>query len=185
MNIPLTDFYRFENGELVTETTKDVFLGKRTVLFMVPGAFTPTCSEKQLPEFEAAYDDITAKGIDQVICMAINDDYVMQAWGKSLGIEKVRLIGDGNGHFSIGVKAAVDKSNLGFGARAWRLALVLNENGMVEWAGVEEGKRDNATDDLYVDSTPARVLEALDQIAAAKAQAAAAETQALLDATES
>ena len=185
MNIPLTDFYRFENGKLVTETTKDIFLGKRTVLFMVPGAFTPTCSEKQLPDFEATYDDIIAKGIDQVVCMAINDDYVMQAWGKSLGIKKVRLVGDGNGHFSIGVKAAVDKSNLGFGARAWRLALVLNENGMVEWAGVEEGKRDNATDDLYIDSTPARVLEALDQIAAAKAQAEAADTQALLDAANS
>ena len=72
----------------------------------------------------------------------------------------------------------------GLGARAWRLALILNENGMVEWAGVEEGKRDNPTDDLYVSSTPAEVLSALDQIAAAQAQAEAADTQALLDAVQ-
>ena len=185
MNIPQSDFFSFQKGKLVTETTKDIFLGKRTVLFMVPGAFTPTCSEKQLPDFEATYDDFIAKGIDQVVCMSVNDDYVMKAWGKSLKIKKVRLIGDGNGHFTVGVKAAVDKSNLGFGARAWRLALVVNENGMVEWAGVEEGKRDNATDDPYVESTPERVLSALDQIEAAKAQAAAAEAQALLDAANS
>ena len=183
MNIPLTDFFSYPSGELVTETTKEIFLGKRTVLFMVPGAFTPTCS-CQLSDFEAAYDDITAKGIDQVLCMSVNDDYVMQAWGESLGINKVRLVGDGNGHFAIGVKAAVDRSHAGLGARAWRLALVLNENGMVEWAGVEEGKRDNPTDDLYTASTPAEVLSALDQIAAAQAQAEAADTQALLDAVQ-
>ena len=182
MSIPQSDFYLREGGEWAIKTSKDLFLGKRTVLFMVPGAFTPTCSEKQVPAFEAAYDDITALGVDQVLCMAINDAFVMNAWADSLGATKVKFIPDGNGHFTLGVKAAVDKSNFGFGARAWRLALILNENGIVEWAGVEEGKRDNASDDPYEASTPEAVIDALKQIQAAKEQAAAAEQQALAEA---
>lgn len=182
MSIPQTDFYLRKDGDWDIKTSSDLFLGKRTVIFMVPGAFTPTCTEQQLPEFEAAYDKITSYGVDQVCCLSVNDAFVMDAWGKSLGIEKVKMIPDGNGDFTLGVSAAVAKNNRGFGARAWRLALILNENGVVEWAGVEPGKRDNASDDPYFASSPDAVLSALEQIKAAKEQAAAAEAQALVDA---
>jgi len=160
-NLPIVDFYLREGGEWVTKTTNDIFLGKRTVLFMLPGAFTPTCSNQQLPGFEAAYDDIIAQGVDQVVCLSVNDAFVMNAWGEYLGIEKVILLPDGNGAFTSGLKAAVAKENLGMGARAWRLALIINENGIVEWAGIEDGQRANASDDPYEKSTPEQVLIAL------------------------
>ena len=181
MNIPQTDFYLREGGELVVKTTRDLFVGKRTVVLLVPGAFTPTCTD-QLPAFEAAYKDFTAKGVEQILCVSVNDGFVMNAWGKSLKIKNVKLIPDGNGSFSNGVKALVDKGNVGMGSRAWRIALILNEDGFVEWSGVEEGKRDFASDDPYTETTPERVLEALDLVANARAQAAAAEAQALAEA---
>ena len=173
MQLPQVDLYFRTDGEWDIKTTTDVFLDKRTVLFMVPGAFTPTCSEQQLPGFEAAYDEITALGVDQVLCMSVNDAFVMNAWGESLGIKKVKLIPDGNGAFTTGLKAAVAKENLGFGVRAWRLAVIVNENGMVEWAGIEDGQRPNASDDPYSRSTPEEVIVALKTL---KANAEAAET---------
>ncbi len=175
MNLPQCDFYLRENGESVIKTTRDLVVGKRTVIFMVPGAFTPTCSNKQLPEYEAAYDALVAKGVDQVLCVSVNDAYVMNAWAESLGVEKVKMIPDGNGTFTVGAKALVSKTNLGFGSRAWRCALLVSSDGMVEWAGVEEGKRDEASDDPYVESSPERVLAVLDQIEAMKRQAAEAQ----------
>ena len=183
MQLPITDFFVLNGltNQINTVTTKDVFLGKRTVLFMLPGAFTPTCSEQQLPQFEAAYDEIASYGIDQVICVSVNDAFVMRAWGKSLGIEKVQLLPDGNGSFTSGIKGAVAKENLGFGARAWRLAMIVNENGMVEWAGVEDGQRANASDDPYEKSTPQEVIMALRGLELQAAAAAEAEAQALAD----
>ena len=182
MSIPQTDFYLRKDGEWDIQTSKDLFLGQRTVIIMLPGAFTPTCSEQQLPAFEKAYKEIKSYGVDQICCISVNDAFVMNAWGKSLKIKNVKLIPDGNGDFTQGVKAAVDKSNLGMGGRAWRLALILNENGIVEWAGVEPGKRDNASDDPYEQSTPEAVIDALKQIKAIQEQAAAAEQQARVDA---
>ncbi len=183
MNIPQSDFYLREGNELVVKTTRDLLDGKRTVILMVPGAFTPTCTN-QLPAFEAAYDDFTAKGVEQVLCVSVNDGFVMNAWGESLGIKNVKMIPDGNGTFTNGVQALVDKGNVGMGSRSWRIALILNEQGMVEWAGVEEGKRSFASDDPYEATTPEKVLEAIDLVEAAKAQAAAAEAQALAQAAE-
>ncbi len=91
MNIPQSDFYLREGNELVVKTTRDLLDGKRTVILMVPGAFTPTCTN-QLPAFEAAYDDFTAKGVEQVLCVSVNDGFVMNAWGESLGIKNVKMI---------------------------------------------------------------------------------------------
>ena len=162
-SLPQVDFYLREDGEWSVKTTKDIFGGKRTVLFMLPGAFTPTCTEQQLPAFEAFYDSITEFGVDQVLCMAVNDAFVMNAWGESLGIEKVKLIPDGNGAFTGGIKAAVSKENVGMGARAWRLAMIISAGGVPEWIGVEEGQRANASDDPYVNSTPEAVKAALAQ----------------------
>jgi len=119
-----------------------------------------------LPGFEACYDEITKLGVDQVVCVSVNDAFVMRAWGKQLGIEKVKLLPDGNGSFTEGLKGLVSKGNLGFGMRAWRLAMIVSATGIVEWAGVEEGQRANASDDPYEESTPERVIGALIQLEA-------------------
>ena len=99
-----------------------------------------------------------------------------------LGIEKVKLIPDGNGSFTNGIKALVPKENLGFGMRAWRLAMIISADGLVEWVGVEKGQRTNASDDPYEESTPERVLGALTILKANEEAAKAADATAEADA---
>jgi len=178
MNIPCVDFYFAEKGGVVIETTKEIFLGKRTVLFVVPGAFEPV-STSQLWGFEVAYNDICSNEIDQVLCASVNDNYVMEAWGRSLGIKNVKLIPDGNGYFTQGLKAVVANENTGMGLRSWRIAFIINENGIVEWAGVEEGQRANASDDPYEETTPNKVIIALKELNANNAAADGADTDIL------
>lgn len=160
MQVPYVDFIFREGGEFVTRTSKEIFSGKRVVLFALPGAFTPTCTNQQLPGFEAAYNEIKGYGIDEVYCLSVNDAFVMNAWFDSLNIQSVKALPDGNGEFSVKAGMAVQKNNVGFATRSWRYALVLND-GDIEWAGAEEGKRDNATDDPYEASTPDRVIQYL------------------------
>lgn len=173
MQIPYVDFIFREGGEFVTRTSKQIFSNKRVVLFALPGAFTPTCSEQQLPGFEAAYEQITSYGVDEIYCLSVNDAFVMNAWFDSLGISKVKALPDGNGAFTASASMAVRKENLGFAARSWRYVAVIND-GNVEWTGVEEGKRDNASDDPYEASTPERVIQYLQ---AKQAQDAEVETK--------
>ena len=107
-----------------TVTSHELFLGKRVVLFSLPGAFTPTCSTFQLPGFEENYDKIRSRSIDEVYCISVNDSFVMNAWAKSQGIEKVKVIPDGTGEFTRFMGMLVDKSHLGFGMRSWRYMCV-------------------------------------------------------------
>lgn len=169
MNLPIVDFIFREGGEFVTRTSKEIFSGKRVVVFALPGAFTPTCTEQQLPGFEAAYDEIKGYGIDEIYCLSVNDAFVMNAWFDSLGVTKVKALPDGNGAFTAAAGMAVQKTNLGFAIRSWRYAIVVN-NGELEWSGVEEGKRDNASDDPYEASTPQRVIQYLEAKQAADAE---------------
>ena len=108
-------------------TTQDIFGGKRVVLFALPGAFTPTCSSTHLPGYEKLYEEIKAQGVDEVICLSVNDAFVMFQWGKKLGAEKVFLLPDGNGEFTKGMGMLVEKSNLGFGMRSWRYSMVVDD----------------------------------------------------------
>lgn len=160
MQVPYVDFVFRENGEFVTRTSKEIFTGKRVVVFALPGAFTPTCTNQQLPGFEAAYDEIKGYGVDEVYCLSVNDPFVMNAWFDSLNITKVKALPDGNNAFTSNIKMSVSKENLGFGLRSWRYAIVIND-GNVEWAGVEEGQRNLASDDPYEASTPDRVVQYL------------------------
>ena len=159
-SIPAIDIVNRVDDEFVTQNTFDLFRGKRVVLFAVPGAFTPTCSSQQLPGFEEAYDEITSLGVDEVYCVSVNDAFVMNAWFKDAGIEKVKPLPDGNYEFTQGVSSVVEKSNVGFGFRSWRYACVINNN-KIEWVGTEEGQRDDADNDAYEESTPDKVLEYL------------------------
>ena len=119
-------------------TTQELFAGKRVVLFAVPGAFTPTCSQKHLPGFVEKADEIKAKGVDSIICTSVNDAFVMDAWAKDRSAaDKVTLIADGNGDLAKALGLDFDGSGIGFGIRSQRYALVVND-GVVETVAVEK-----------------------------------------------
>lgn len=118
-------------------STDELFGGKKVVLFAVPGAFTPTCSNQHLPGFIDHADEIRAKGVDDIICMSVNDAFVMGAWGKERGAgEKVRMIADGNGDLSKALGLDFDGSGIGFGLRCQRFAAIV-EDGVVTKLAVE------------------------------------------------
>jgi peroxiredoxin len=118
--------------------TKDLFGGRKVVLFALPGAFTPTCSAKHLPGFVEKADQIKARGVDEIVCLSVNDAFVMGAWAKAQGAAgKVTLVADGNGEFSKAVGLDFDGSNFGMGVRSQRYAAVI-ENGVVKHLAVEK-----------------------------------------------
>ena len=129
-------------------TSREIFAGKRVVLFSLPGAFTPTCSSTHLPGYEAMYQDIKAEGIDEVYCLSVNDSFTMNSWFNSLGVQNVKSIPDGNADFTRMMGFLVEKRNLGFGPRSWRYSMVI-ENGIVEQMFVEPGQADNLESDPF------------------------------------
>jgi peroxiredoxin len=114
----------------------DYFAGKRVALFSVPGAFTPTCSAKHLPGFVEKAADIRAKGIDEIACTAVNDPFVMKAWGAASGSADVTMLADGNGDFAKALGLTMDGSGFGLGTRGQRFSMVVND-GVVEQLHVE------------------------------------------------
>jgi peroxiredoxin len=117
----------------------DLFKGKKVVVFAVPGAFTPTCSMKHLPGFVERAAEIKAKGVDEIVCMAVNDAFVMGAWGDSQKAHgKVRMVADGNGELTRALGLELDASGFGMGKRSQRFALIVND-GKVEQVLVEPG----------------------------------------------
>jgi len=141
-------------------TTDDYFANKRVVLFSLPGAFTPTCSTFQLPDFEKLYADFKAAGIDEIYCLSVNDAFVMNAWGKAQNIQNVKLIPDGSGEFTRKMGMLVVKDNIGFGMRSWRYGAVINNKVVEKWFE-EEGFCDNGGSDPYGNSSPQNILKAL------------------------
>ena len=120
-------------------STAEYFSGRRIALFSVPGAFTPTCSAKHLPGFVEHADAIRAKGIDEVACTAVNDAFVMGAWGKDHGVDgKVTMLADGNGDFVRALGLELDGSKFGMGTRGQRFSMVVDD-GTVAALNVEEG----------------------------------------------
>lgn len=138
-------------------TTSDLFSGKRVVVFSLPGAFTPTCSTFQLPGYDEKYEKFKSLGIDEVYCISVNDSFVMNAWFKQQGVKNVKPIPDGSGEFTYAMGMSVNKSNLGFGFRSWRYAMVVND-GEIEMTFEEPGKVGNCPIDPYEVSDPDTVL---------------------------
>tara|TARA_B100000965_G_C19399343_1_gene672617 strand:- start:87 stop:701 length:615 start_codon:yes stop_codon:yes gene_type:complete len=136
----------------------DLFADKRVVLFALPGAFTPTCSTYQLPDYDANYELFKSNGIDEVYCISVNDSFVMNKWGDWLDIDNVKLIPDGSAYFTEQMGALVRKDNLGFGPRSWRYSLLAND-GVVEVAFVESGCTDDCPTDPYEVSDPLTMME--------------------------
>jgi len=118
--------------------TDEYFRGRRVAIFSVPGAFTPTCSARHLPGFVDRADEMKAKGIDEVACVAVNDAFVMQAWGESAGASgKVTMLADGNGDWARALGLTMDGSKFGLGERGSRWSAIVND-GVVEQLNVEE-----------------------------------------------
>ena len=151
-SVPGPNPYRWQD-----RTTQEVFGGKRVVLFALPGAFTPTCSSAHLPRYEALYEEFLAQGIDQIICLSVNDAFVMFQWGKQQAAKNVFLLPDGNGEFTRRMGMLVDKSNLGFGMRSWRYAMVVNDH-RIEKMFIEPGVEDNCPSDPFEVSDADTVL---------------------------
>ena len=134
------------------DTTSDaLFAGKKVVLFAVPGAFTPTCSTKHLPGFVERAGEFTAKGVDMVACLSVNDAFVMGAWGKDQGVgNKVTMIADGNGELTEAMGLVLDGKNFGLGVRSQRYAAIV-DNGVVSALFVEApGKFEVSTADAVL-----------------------------------
>ncbi|MHB1163031.1 MAG: redoxin family protein [Minisyncoccota bacterium] len=127
-------------------SAKEVFDGKKVVVFGLPGAFTPTCSSTHLPGFEGKYDEFKALGIDEIYCLSVNDAFVMKQWADKLGVKNVKMLPDGNGDFTRGMGMLVKKENLGFGERSWRYSMLV-EDGVITKLFIEPGISDNCPDD--------------------------------------
>ena len=119
-------------------TTADIFSGKKVVLFAVPGAFTPTCSAAHLPGYVANADKIKAAGVDAIVCVSVNDAFVMDAWSKGQNAEEIMMVGDGNGDFTKAMGTVLDGSGFGLGARSTRYSLIA-EDGKITALNLEQG----------------------------------------------
>jgi peroxiredoxin len=154
MTIPLVKWNKraIPDGEVdyawVEESSKDIFEGKRVVLFSLPGAFTPTCSSTHLPGYEARYNELLEQDIDEVYCLSVNDSFVMNAWLSELGINNVKPIADGNGEFTRHMGMLVEKTAVCFGLRSQRYSMVV-DNGRVEMIFCEPNKEDNFAGDPF------------------------------------
>ena len=158
--VPQVNFRVRELGEWVDTNTDTYFKGKRVVLFSLPGAFTPTCSNQQLPGFEKQVELFKTYNIDDVYCISVNDSFVMNAWATDQKLENVKVIPDGNGQFTQEMGMLCQKRDKCFGERSWRYAMIVND-GEIEQMFVEPGKKDDSAEDPYGMSSPENVLKYL------------------------
>jgi peroxiredoxin len=160
--IPSADFVQRVAGEFVRQTSDDLFKGKKVVVFSLPGAFTPTCSEQQLPAYEEMYDRFKQAGVDEVYCVSVNDGFVMNAWAKELGVEKVKLLADGNADFTDSMGMLCTKRAKGFANRSWRYSLYA-VNGIVQEAFIEPGfNHKDEDDDPYTCTDPETMIQIIE-----------------------
>jgi peroxiredoxin/glutaredoxin len=125
--IPEVTFRLRERGEKKALTTNELFAGRTVIVFALPGAFTPTCSTAHVPRYDELAPLFAAHGIDDIVCLSVNDGFVMEAWKEDQGVEHVRFVADGNGEFTEAMGMLVDKEALGFGKRSWRYSMLVKD----------------------------------------------------------
>ncbi len=135
--IPSVTFHTRDNDEWKDVTTDELFANKTVAVFSLPGAFTPTCSSNHLPRYNELAKSFADNGVDDIICMSVNDTFVMNAWKQDQAAENITIIPDGNGEFTEGMDMLVDKNDLGFGKRSWRYSMLV-KNGVIEKMFIEE-----------------------------------------------
>ena len=156
---PLFNYLDRKAGEFVKIDLNTEIKGKNVLIFGLPGAFTPTCSSKQLPGYESLYNKFQDVGVDHIYCTSVNDPFTMNAWFDNQNVQNVRSLPDGNGDLAQSLGMFVSKRNLNFGMRSWRYALLVGADGKVIEVFAEPEKRDMADDDSYTVSTPEAVLK--------------------------
>lgn len=137
--IPQVTFRTRTHGEWKDVTTDSLFKGKTVVVFSLPGAFTPTCSTTHLPRYNELAPAFRASGVDAILCVSVNDAFVMNEWAANQEAGNITMIPDGNGEFTEGMGMLVDKADLGFGKRSWRYSMLVKD-GVVEKMFVEPNK---------------------------------------------
>lgn len=137
--IPQVSFRTRTHGEWQDVTTESLFKGKTVVVFSLPGAFTPTCSTTHLPRYNELAPAFRASGVDAILCVSVNDAFVMNEWAANQEAGNITMIPDGNGEFTEGMGMLVDKADLGFGKRSWRYSMLVKD-GVVEKMFVEPNK---------------------------------------------
>lgn len=134
--VPNVTFKTRAGHEWVDLGSDDIFAGKTVVVFSLPGAFTPTCSSSHVPRFDQLAKKFAANGVDEVVCISVNDAFVMNEWKESQNVENITFLPDGNGAFTDGMGMLVDKDDLGFGQRSWRYSMLVRD-GVVEKMFIE------------------------------------------------
>lgn len=129
--VPSVTFRTRSDVDWVDRSSDEIFTGRTVIVFSLPGAFTPTCSSSHAPRYDQLADTFRAHGVDEIICLSVNDAFVMNEWKRDLGIEKVTFLPDGNGAFTDGMGMLVGKEDLGFGKRSWRYSMLVRD-GVVE-----------------------------------------------------
>ncbi|WP_144635607.1 glutathione peroxidase [Bordetella genomosp. 13] len=137
--VPNVTFPVRQGNDWKTLTSDELFKGKTVVVFSLPGAFTPTCSSSHLPRYNELAPAFRAAGVDSIVCVSVNDTFVMNEWAKDQESENIALLPDGNGDFTDGMGMLVDKRNLGFGKRSWRYSMLVRD-GVVEKMFIEPEK---------------------------------------------
>ena len=138
--LPEATMHVMKDGRPTPVTTQELFGGKKVVVFAVPGAYTPTCSQAHLPGFVVNADAIKAKGVDAIVCLSVNDAFVMDAWGKDANAEELTMVADGNGEFTSKLGLEMDGSGFGLGTRSQRYAMIVDDGVVTKLAVEEPGK---------------------------------------------
>ncbi|MEM7136173.1 MAG: glutathione peroxidase [Myxococcota bacterium] len=134
--VPDVTFQTRADGAWRTVTTEDLFAGKKVVVFALPGAFTPTCSSSHVPRYQQLAPTLRAHGVDDILCVSVNDAFVMDAWQEDEHADQLRFVPDGNGEFTRAMGMLVDKQELGFGPRSWRYSMLVVD-GVIEKMFIE------------------------------------------------
>lgn len=137
--VPNVTFRTRQNHDWVNLTTDEIFKGKTVAVFSLPGAFTPTCSSSHVPRFNELAPVFKKHGIDEIVCLSVNDAFVMNEWAQDQNADRIRFIPDGNGDFTEGMGMLVDKDDLGFGKRSWRYSMLVKD-GTIEKMFIEPEK---------------------------------------------
>ena len=136
-SVPRVVFKIRGEDEWNLRTTEQIFSGRTVIVFSLPGAFTPTCSSSHLPRYNALADTFKGEGVDEIICISVNDTFVMNAWAAQQQADQVTLIPDGNGDFTRSMGMLVDKTEIGFGERSWRYSMLVKD-GIIDKMFIEE-----------------------------------------------
>lgn len=157
--VPSVTFHTQQQGKWVDVSTDELFKGKKVVLFALPGAFTPTCSSLHLPRYNELATEFAKLGVDDIVCVSVNDTFVMNAWAKDQDCSNVTVIPDGNGEFTEAMGRLIDDSAIGFGKRSWRYSMLVDDGKIVK---IFDEPKDSGSDDPYEVSDADTMIKYID-----------------------